>query len=70
MINPHTVVLGEVGLAGEVRRITHPELRVKEAAKLGFTRCVIPAGNPRKIDVPGMELVEVRSVEEALERVM
>ena len=70
VIDPHTVVLGEVGLAGEVRRITHPELRVREAAKLGFTRCVLPAGNPRKIDVPGIELVEVKSVEEALEKVM
>jgi DNA repair protein RadA/Sms len=70
VIDPHTVVLGEVGLAGEVRRITHPELRVREAAKLGFTRCVIPAGSPRKIDVPGIELVEVKSVEEALEKVM
>ena len=70
VIDPRTVVLGEVGLAGEVRRITHPELRVREAAKLGFTRCVIPAGNPRKIDIPGMELVEVKSVEEALEKTM
>ncbi len=69
VIDPHTVVLGEVGLAGEVRRITHPELRMREAAKLGFTRCVIPAGSPRKFDVPGMELIEVKSVEEALEKV-
>ncbi len=53
VIDPHTVVLGEVGLAGEVRRITHPEIRVREAAKLGFTRCIIPAGNPRKIEVRG-----------------
>jgi DNA repair protein RadA/Sms len=64
------VVLGEVGLAGEVRRITHPELRVREAAKLGFTRCIIPAGGGRKIDVPGIELTEVKSVGEALEKVM
>jgi len=63
-------VLGEVGLAGEVRRITNPELRVREAAKLGFTRCVLPAGSPRKIDVPGIEMVEVRSVEDALEKMM
>jgi DNA repair protein RadA/Sms len=70
VIDPRTVVLGEVGLAGEVRRITHPELRVREAAKLGFTRCIIPAGSPRKIDVPGIELIEVKSVEEALEKVM
>lgn len=70
VIDPRTVVLGEVGLAGEVRRITHPELRVREAAKLGFTRCVIPAGYPRKIDVSGITLIEVKSVEEALEKVM
>ena len=70
VIDPGTVVLGEVGLAGEVRRITHPELRVREAAKLGFTRCLLPAGGQRKIDVPGIELVEVRSVAEALEKVM
>ena len=70
VIDPHTVVLGEVGLAGEVRRITQPELRVREAAKLGFTRCVIPAGGHRKIDVQGMELVEVKSVEEALEKLL
>ncbi len=70
VIDPHTVVLGEVGLAGEVRRITHPELRVREAAKLGFTRCIIPGGSPRKFEVPGMELVEVKSVEEALGKVM
>ena len=70
VIDPGTVVLGEVGLAGEVRRITHPELRVREAAKLGFTRCIIPAGGGRKIDVPGIELTEVKSVGEALEKVM
>lgn len=70
VVDPRTVVLGEVGLAGEVRRVTHPELRVREAAKLGFTRCVIPAGWLRKIEIPGMELVEVKTVEEALEKVM
>lgn len=41
-IDPHTVVLGEVGLTGEIRRVAQIEERVKEAARMGFTRCVLP----------------------------
>ena len=68
-VDPKTLLLGEVGLAGEVRGITQPEMRVKEAAKLGFSRCLLPAGNLKQVKVKGMELIGVRSVEEALERV-
>ena len=67
-IDPHTLLLGEVGLAGEVRGITQPELRVKEAAKLGFGRCILPAGNLKQVKAKGMELIGVRSVEETLEK--
>jgi DNA repair protein RadA/Sms len=70
IVDPGTLLLGEVGLTGEVRAITQPEMRVKEAAKLGFTRCVIPAGNERQVRVKGVELVAVKSVEEALERLL
>ena len=66
-ISPQTMVIGEVGLAGEVRGITQPEIRVREAAKLGFSRCILPSGNLRKMKVDGMELTGVASVEEALE---
>jgi DNA repair protein RadA/Sms len=69
-IDPQTLLLGEVGLAGEVRGITQPEMRVREAAKLGFSRCLLPAGNLKQVKVKGMELIGVRSVEEALERLM
>jgi DNA repair protein RadA/Sms len=69
-VDPGTLLLGEVGLAGEVRAVTQPEMRVKEAAKLGFTRCVIPVGNERQVRVKGVELVAVKSVEEALERLL
>jgi DNA repair protein RadA/Sms len=65
-IPPQTMVVGEVGLAGEVRGITQPEVRVREAAKLGFSRCILPAGNCRKVKADGMELMGVLSVEEAL----
>ncbi len=62
-----TVLFGEVGLAGEVRAVSRPELRVKEAARLGFDRCILPAGNLKNLDKPkGMALVGVKSAEEAL----
>jgi DNA repair protein RadA/Sms len=69
-VDPQTLLLGEVGLAGEVRGITQPEIRVREAAKLGFSRCLLPAGNLKQVKVKGMELIGVRSVEEALERIL
>jgi DNA repair protein RadA/Sms len=62
-------VLGEVGLAGEVRAVSQPEIRLAEAARLGFERAFLPAANARHADVPaGIEAVAVESVEEALER--
>jgi len=62
-----TVLFGEVGLAGEVRAVSRPELRVKEAARLGFDRCILPAGNLKNLDRPcEMTLIGVRSADEAL----
>jgi DNA repair protein RadA/Sms len=69
-VDPQTLLLGEVGLAGEVRGITQPEMRVREAAKLGFARCLLPAGNLKQVKVKGMDLIGVRSVEEALEKLL
>lgn len=68
VVDPHTMVLGEVGLAGEVRAISQPELRVREAAKLGFKRCIFPAGSRNQVKAPDMELVGVRTLDEALEK--
>jgi DNA repair protein RadA/Sms len=63
-----TVLFGEIGLTGEVRAVSRPELRVNEAARLGFDRCLLPAGNLKNLDPPrGIELVGVRSAAEALE---
>ncbi|PLX74505.1 MAG: DNA repair protein RadA, partial [Desulfuromonas sp.] len=62
-----TVLFGEIGLAGEVRAVSRPELRVREAARLGFDRCILPAGNLKTLDSPtGIELIGVRSAEESL----
>ncbi len=67
-VDPGVLLLGEVGLAGEVRGITQPELRAREAAKLGFTRCLLPAGNVKQVRVKGIELVGVKTVDDAMER--
>jgi DNA repair protein RadA/Sms len=66
-IAPRTMVIGEVGLAGEVRAITQPEIRVREAAKLGYTRCILPAGSVKHVRTNGVELIGVASVEQTLE---
>jgi DNA repair protein RadA/Sms len=67
-IPQRTIVFGEVGLAGEVRAVSHPDLRVKEAARLGFNRCILPAGNLKNLEAPpGLRLMGVKSAEEMLE---
>ncbi len=46
LVNPHTVLIGEVGLGGQIRPVSHLETRLKEAMKLGFTRAITPKGQP------------------------
>jgi DNA repair protein RadA/Sms len=70
-VRPGTVVFGEVGLAGEVRATPHGPSRVREAAHMGFTRCVLPLGNCPPSDAQGScELIEVRHVGEALDELL
>jgi DNA repair protein RadA/Sms len=70
-IRAMTAVFGEVGLAGEVRGISQAAIRVREAAQMGFTRCVVPHGNCAAADVPdSCELVPVKHVSEALDQLM
>jgi len=65
-VDPHTLVIGEVGLAGEVRAIGQAEARVREAAKLGFARCILPEGARRQLPaVAGVEVCGVQSLQEA-----
>jgi DNA repair protein RadA/Sms len=63
------MVMGEVGLAGEVRGIHQAEMRMKEAAKLGFKRCLLPRSNFERMrkDFSGIETAGVSTVEETLE---
>ena len=59
------LVIGELGLSGEVRRVGHLERRLQEAARHGLTRALIPAGS-RAGRPSGLDVVEVRTVAEAV----
>ena len=69
VIDPEMAVFGEVGLGGEVRGVSQPEVRVKEAARLGFKRILLPKPNQEKVKgVKGIELIGVKTVGEAIEK--
>jgi DNA repair protein RadA/Sms len=74
VVPPTTALFGEVGLAGEVRGISQAGLRVREAAQMGFARCILPEANVDSSELPrvpaGCELVGVRTVGEALDRLL
>ena len=60
---PSTVLIGELGLSGEVRPVSQAHLRAREAAAMGFRRCILPAGNLPLHDSAGsIELMPLRSV--------
>ena len=61
-----TLVLGEVGLAGEVRAVGQIEPRLAEAAKMGFKRVVLPKGSARRVEDTKLELLGVETLGDAL----
>jgi DNA repair protein RadA/Sms len=62
-LRPDVAVFGEVGLLGEVRSVSQPDLRAREAAALGFRRIVVPHGNAAEIRAD-IDVVPVRKIEE------
>jgi DNA repair protein RadA/Sms len=68
-VDPYTVVIGEVGLAGEVRGVSQLEHRIKESQKMGFRKAVVPANAGRMKVNSGFELIKVSSLVEALKAV-
>jgi DNA repair protein RadA/Sms len=62
-----SLVFGEVGLAGEIRPVQRGQERLREAAKLGFERAIIPAANKPKQSIDGMEIVAVARIGEAID---
>ncbi len=66
-IDGRTVVLGEVGLTGEVRAISQMEIRIREAYRLGFNRCLVPAGKSANFaDGSKIQILTVSSLKELL----
>lgn len=65
-IDARSLLIGEVGLAGEVRAVSQADVRVREAIKLGFSRCVLPESSRRQLPtLDGVELCGVSSLAEA-----
>lgn len=61
------VVFGEVGLSGEVRPVSRGQERLKEAAKLGFTRAIVPSANAPRQPIEGLEIIGVDRLSEAVD---
>lgn len=64
VLPPRTVFIGELGLAGELRRVPEIQRRLREAARLGYTRAVVPAG--AKVKVAGMKVDSVHTIGEVI----
>lgn len=69
VIDPQTVLIGEVGLTGEVRSVMQLDARILEARRLGFKRCVIPYAAKKAKNMPneGIELLFVKNLAEVFE---
>jgi len=66
-VDPQLVAIGEVGLSGELRAVSHLERRVKEAARLGFKRCLVPKTGAKISPTPkGIELIPASTLREAI----
>ena len=67
------LAFGEIGLAGEIRGVSHCEQRIKEASRLGFNKCIIPKSNYKNISSSikqEIEVIGVRTIREAFEAII
>jgi DNA repair protein RadA/Sms len=70
VIPPDMIVFGEVGLSGEIRSVSHPLARLKEAHALGFKTVILPQGNLSQLekeDIPDIKLEGVQNIKQTLE---
>ncbi len=68
VISDSLVAIGEVGLTGEIRSVSHMNQRLGEVARLGFTKCIIPRSGAEKLEIPnGLTVYRVRNIREAIE---
>lgn len=62
------VAIGEIGLTGEIRSVSHLNQRLQEVARLGFKKCIIPKGGTEKLEIPSeLTVIRVRNLREAIE---
>ena len=62
------VAIGEVGLTGEIRSVSHLSQRLSEVSRLGFKKCIIPKGIVKNVDIPeGLTVYRVKNIREAIE---
>lgn len=65
------VAIGEVGLTGEIRSVSHLNQRLQEVSRLGFRKCIIPKGGAEKLEIPeGLTVYRVRNIREAIEVIL
>ena len=70
-ISDSLVAIGEVGLTGEIRAVSHMDQRLSEVARLGFKTCIIPKSGSEKLDIPKeLTVYRVRNIREAIETVL
>jgi DNA repair protein RadA/Sms len=68
VIDSKTLILGEVGLTGEVRSVSYADRRINEAKKMGFEKCIVPVSNMKSLDkISDIELISVSTVKQALD---
>ena len=66
VIDPHTAIVGEIGLSGEIRAVNNIEKRIKEVEKLGFKKIIIPESNNLDEEFKNIEVVRVKKIIDAI----
>ena len=67
-VDKGTTLIGEIGLTGEIRAVGHVQARIKEAAKMGFTKCLVPSSTIKQLSkIKGMTIESVSFLKDAME---
>ena len=73
MVSDETMAFGEIGLAGEIRAVSNAENRIREACRLGFTKCIIPYHNLKSVknkEKYDIKIIGVRTIRQAVEEAL
>ena len=71
VVDNQTIVIGEVGLGGEIRSVGHIEKRIAEAQKLGFKTAIVPIGNLKSLKQSNsIKIISVENVKDAIEKLL